>query len=447
MKTNLISLSHILLMRLGINAVIAMALTLAANAEEKVRSADTDSANALSTPHIQSNFIPKTSSIRSIPALAFTRTYGTALHELLTGIRSDSLGNVYIVGNSMDGNSNGFILKYSPQGTLLWKIHKPTISVDGLTLDKNNNAYVAGSYATSSAGSIRHSIYLDKYDGDGNLIWTKFFRASAAPDPTYMFVNGLAIDPRGNEAVIILFERAEWPYQNRGVFIRKYNTSGAPIWEKPAGGSGPYSSRPVLATDNYGRIYTAINSISYQRWNTIITQFNAQGNRTWSKPFSPTDSTLENSVHGISVDSTGNPYVIGVTKANLEQQNLGSFDAFIRKYDDKGNILWTRQFGTAANDYANSLTIDAADNVYVAGSTDGVLKSKNRGSFDAIVRKYGSNGSILNSMQFGTIKFDIANGIRLDATGNLFVAGHTYAHSWGRNMGGQDVYLRKYVFK
>jgi hypothetical protein len=260
-----------------------------------------------------------------------------------------------------------------------------------------------------------------------------------------MTVNGMATDPSGNGFIVILFERAFWPYQTRQVFIRKYNVSGAPIWEKPAGTSSPYTTRPVMAIDPVGKIYTAINSVFNQRWNSTVSQFDTQGDFIWSTSFSATASTLETYVHGITADSFGNVYVAGITKANLEGSNLGFYDAFIRKYDSTSAVLWTRQFGTDANDYANSLTTDAAGNLYVAGSSSGVLGSKNSGSFDAVVRKYGSDGNVLRTRQFGTTEFDIANGVRLDAGGNLYVAGHTYGNLGGRKSGGQDVYFRKFT--
>ncbi len=377
----------------------------------------------------------------------YTRRFGTPLNDSMAGIAPDNLGNVYIAGNSSDtGDNSGFLRKYSPTGTLLWEKTKAAESIDGVTVDNKGNAYIAGSYATGTSLSTRHYVYLEKYDTDGNLLWMKFFKAAPASDPTRMIVNGISTDPSGNGFVILLFERAFWPYQTREVYIRKYTASGTPIWEKPAGTSSPYTSRPVLATDNQGRIYTAINSASNQRWNTKISQFNNKGDSVWSNFFHSTASVFETYVHCITVDPSGSVYVGGITKANLEGPNSGYYDAFIRKHDNTGAILWTKQFGTIANDYVNSLTTDSAGDLYAVGSTSGVLdSSKNLGSFDAIVRKYTGNGDLLRSRQFGTTEFDIANAVRHDAGGYLYVAGHSYGNLGGSNKGGQDLYFRKFT--
>jgi hypothetical protein len=378
---------------------------------------------------------------------AYTRKYGTALNDMLTGIASDTLGNVYIAGNSTaNSNPSGFLRKYSSGGTLLWNKAKAMVSIDGVALDKHDNVYISGSFATGSSLSTRHSIYLEKYDGEGTPLWQKSFKAGAAADPTFMIVNGIATDPSGKGFVLILFERAFWPYQTRQVFIRKYNSSGSPVWEKPAGNSSPYTSRPVLAVDKTGKICTAINTALNQRWNTTITQFGSHGDPVWSTSFHANPSAHETHVHGVTADPDGNFLVAGITKVNLEGGNLGFYDAFLRKYDNTGAVLWTRQFGTAANDYANSVATDAAGNVFVAGSSSGALASKNRGSFDAVMRIYGGNGELLHSRQFGTAESDIANGITLDPFGNPYVAGQTNGNIGGQNKGGLDVFFRKFTF-
>lgn len=422
-----------LLMRLGSGAMAVLATaTLATQvaADEVIQRLD-EKITAASQPAV---------------SVAYTQKYGTTFNDSLTGVTTDSLGNVYIAGNSMDSEAKGFLRKYSPAGTLLWDKTKAVESIDGVTLDDKGNKYIAGSYSTGASLSTRYFVYLEKHDPDGNPLWIRSFRAEPASDPTRMIVNGIATDPSGNDFVIILFERAFWPYQTRQVFIRKYNSSGTAIWEKPAGTSSPYTSRPVLATDNQGRTYTAINSAFNQRWNTTIGKFDTLGDLTWSTSLYATASTFETYVHGITVDPVGNVYAGGVTKANLGGTNLGFYDAFVRKYDHTSAILWTKQFGTIANDYVNNLTTDTAGNLYVAGSTSGALIGpRNIGSFDAIVRKYGSNGDVLRSRQFGTTEFDIANAVRLDAGGNLYVAGHTYGNLGGSMKGGQDIYFRKYT--
>src|SRR5205823_600611 len=63
--------------------------------------------------------------------------------------------------------------------------------------------------------------------------------------------------------------------------------------------------------------------------------------------------------------------------------------------DAGGAELWTRQFGTAVNDFPGGLAADASG-VYVAGSTHGTLPGQtSAGDEDAFVRKYDAAGTEL----------------------------------------------------
>ena len=74
----------------------------------------------------------------------------------------------------------------------------------------------------------------------------------------------------------------------------------------------------------------------------------------------------------------------------------------------------------------------------MARITQADLEGENLGNFDAMIRKYTSNGDVLQTRQFGSAEFDVANNVRLDAAGNLYVAGHTFGQLGGTKRGGQD---------
>jgi hypothetical protein len=51
--------------------------------------------------------------------------------------------------------------------------------------------------------------------------------------------------------------------------------------------------------------------------------------------------------------------------------------------------LWTRQFGTPADDLGLSVAVDGAGHAYIAGYTLGSLGGPSAGSYDAFLAKYG----------------------------------------------------------
>jgi len=57
------------------------------------------------------------------------------------------------------------------------------------------------------------------------------------------------------------------------------------------------------------------------------------------------------------------------------------------KYDAAGTLLWTRQLGTASEDYSHGVLADRLGNVYISGETGGSLGGPKPGSADAFVTK------------------------------------------------------------
>ncbi len=127
-------------------------------------------------------------------------------------------------------------------------------------------------------------------------------------------------------------------------------------------------------------------------------------------------TTLTDAAWSVRADAAGNVYVAGETSGTLPgQSSKGGVDAFIRKYDPDGLELWTRQFGTSANDIAYSVFPFGGD-VYVGGATRGALGGS-VGLNDAFLRKLDEHGNVLWTLQYGTSANDEARGLFVDETG------------------------------
>ena len=131
----------------------------------------------------------------------------------------------------------------------------------------------------------------------------------------------------------------------------------------------------------------------------------------------------------VVADNLGGAYVVGYTSGDLSGVNEGFDDAFIGKFDPWGNPVWTRQFGTDARERAAAVSVDGFNNIYVAGYTSGDLGGLNQGVSDAFLRKYDSDGNVLWTRQFGGQFPDIARGVSADAEGNVYVTGEMYSGS------------------
>jgi hypothetical protein len=136
-----------------------------------------------------------------------------------------------------------------------------------------------------------------------------------------------------------------------------------------------------------------------------------------------------------TIDELGNVYVSGFTHSDLLGQNQGGEDAFIVKYSPDGNLEWAHQFGTSQSDSSSYVSGDGLGNVYLAGITGGAIGGANVGSNDVFVRKYDNNGNELWTRQIGTTTSDDCTGIATDKNGNVFFSGVTIGNLGGTHAG------------
>ncbi|MCA9217426.1 MAG: SBBP repeat-containing protein [Planctomycetales bacterium] len=123
----------------------------------------------------------------------------------------------------------------------------------------------------------------------------------------------------------------------------------------------------------------------------------------------------------IEVDGAGNAYVTGWTSGSLQGLSNGGSDAFLRKYDPLGSVLWTRQIGTASHDKASALDVTSGGDVFVTGFTNGSLSGPHLGGSDSFLQKYDAAGTLIWSRQFGTSFSEPSEGVAVDASGNSYV--------------------------
>jgi hypothetical protein len=130
----------------------------------------------------------------------------------------------------------------------------------------------------------------------------------------------------------------------------------------------------------------------------------------------------------ITAGESGSLYVAGWTEAALPGQTyVGGYDAYIRKYDSDGTELWTRQFGTALNDFAYGVGVDPTGSVYVAGNTLGNMPgadATNPGVLDGFIRKYTSSGDALWTKQLAASSSTFPHAVASDGV-HVVLGGET----------------------
>ncbi len=156
------------------------------------------------------------------------------------------------------------------------------------------------------------------------------------------------------------------------------------------------------------------------------------------------------SVNAIAVDDAGSVYLAGSTTSDLrfpDGSNLAPLrtrkagsEAFVAKLGPDGRtIQWWTYYGGGSEDTGSALAVDAAHNVYLAGTTRSsdlplnraVQTAINTAAEDAFVAKFDATGAqLLMATYLGGDSAETVGGHAADASGYSYVAGQTYSDNF-----------------
>ena len=171
----------------------------------------------------------------------------------------------------------------------------------------------------------------------------------------------------------------------------------------------------------------------------FVVKFNSNGEYLWGTYLGGSN---DDASFGIALDASGAVYVTGSTDSpdwtsgGFDTTYNGSRDAFVAKLGSGGQHLWSTYLGGGNADYGYDVATDASGAAYATGftySSDWVSEGYDQtynGKGDAFVAKLSSGGDHLWSTYIGGGSLDDAQGIAVDASGAVYVAGGTCSPGW-----------------
>ena len=150
----------------------------------------------------------------------------------------------------------------------------------------------------------------------------------------------------------------------------------------------------------------------------------------------------------VATDSEGGIYVVGTSKGSFEHQinTATAEDVFLSKFDNEGNLLFTRLLGAAGSADAYGITVDSADNVIIVGKTDSELSTSDViDTTDAFVTKISKRGDEIFRYQLDKFGESAAYTVAVDSNDDIFVGGYTKSaiSSTSGFGGGKDALILK----
>ena len=319
----------------------------------------------------------------------------------INGIAVDSSGDAYVTGSTDDINfpttsgafqtaakadyaevPTGFVTKLNPTGKgLIYSTFLGGTGGDypnGITLDTQENAYVAGKTESFNFPTTTGAFQLQNTSDNGNAFVTKLNPAGTAlVYSTYLGGNGggdgaeaIAVDSSG-DAYATGYTNSRYFPVTAGVFQPNLNLGQFPLAQ-----------------------------------NAFVTEFNPSGaglvySTFLGGSYNGTGGAAEDAGTGIAVDRSGNTYVIGSTPdldfpvtpgayelENLAQLNSADYSTFLTKINPGASQILYSTYLSGSGDYsgetcdcASGIALDSAGNPYLAGWTVSTDFPSTQGAF------------------------------------------------------------------
>ena len=349
-----------------------------------------------------------------------------ALNLIVCGYTSSS-NAIFTNGfqQNLNGNFDGFVLKTTNSGQLLWSTYIGGNGLDqcsSISTDSFDNIYVVGvgsnplPYNQNLPGGSQDG-FISKLDSNGNPIWSRFF-GGAASDA----LRDVICDSNGDVLVagfsssnnnISLNGYQPTLSGNIDAALAKYSTFGNPIWSTYYGGMNDEFGYSI-AVDNSNNVYLCgesnstnipgTNVNSYQSSNTsnpagFIVNFGGTGQPIWASFVGGNSVQLRlNSikVYGQSVLIAGE--VVSNDNLNGWQGSFGGgIDGFIGKFSTQGLYSWSSYYGGQGDDTIYEIESFNNSFIYSAGATQSLsnITSDTSNNFlsgiaDAFIAKFKS---------------------------------------------------------
>lgn len=286
----------------------------------------------------------------------------------------------------------------------------------GIAMDPSGNIYFTGwSDGTWGSPINPHSggrdAFVAKLNSTGELLWNTFLGSSDTDEG-----NAIAVDGNGN-VYAMGTSSASWgqplnSYGGQGdAFVAKLNSSGNLLWNLFIGGVwGEHGDD--IAVDASGNVYATgvcVNSWSDGFWgtpinlpgccqNVFVVKLNSIGTVQW---YTFIGEDGEEGGTGIAVDASEHVYVSGRSSANWgmpvnEHTGNEYEDGFVMKLDSTGGQEWHTFFGGAGQDEACAIVVDASGNIFISGHSAAnwgtPINPHSGGDWNAFVVKLDSSG-------------------------------------------------------
>lgn len=394
--------------------------------------------------------------VNNVGQLTFVKTYGGTKNDSAQSIAATSDGGYAILGytqsndnditDKQDESFDYWVLKFDANDQLQWqKTYGGTADDRGYDIiQTSDGGYAILGYSFSNDGdtSVNSGLqdyWLVKLDSDGNISWEKSFGYQGTDtgisvietnNQGYLITGVLDVTASGGEGNS---QRTANRHAGGDYWALKLDNSGNLEWSRYFGGNFTDTPYGAVQTDDNGFIIAGSsdsedtdisgNIGTYDFW---IIKISESGDLVWEKSFG--GSQIDEARAIIKTDD-GNYIVAGDTRSsdNDISQNKGAADLWLIKISPTGNLIWEKTLGGSSFDVARAIKKTQDNSFLLSGSSrsSDMDVSENKGQNDAWVLKTNNSGNLIWETTIGGSNIDFSYDVAELANGSIIAVGDT----------------------
>ena len=288
-------------------------------------------------------------------------------------------GGAVVVGNTNSfgvGNLDGFIMKVSSSGSVLWK----------RTFGTSGNEHFVRTVQTRDRGFIvlgdadhdpnLNDVVVVKFNSGGHPVWRKVISAAG-----FDHASDLAFTSDNGAIVVIASDFADG---TRSVVV-KLQSNGSMEWSRTYGSSGNHIGLSVVEAQGGGYYFTEAFSVSgSQRSDLVLSKLDSTGTPLWSRIYRSPGATLF-----ASVTAGGSDLILS---GNITAPGGSNSRGVIVGLNSDGNILWRKKVKPDSRPVflGKPLVLSSDGSILVSGCAG----DRNANNMDSILLRTNSTGQI-----------------------------------------------------
>ena len=366
---------------------------------------------------------------------------------------SITFGNITLHNSDQiapDYSTDGFIVKYSPEGNVLWAksagVANASDNFLGICFDADGNVLITGvfdgntiafdSITLHGGPGVGGNIFITKYEPSGNVIWAKSI--GGIPDiyhNCYQVGTAIASAINGNIFITGSFYGAKIVLGNDTListggglngFVAKLDSAGNSVWGRkvPASDLCTDAQGNVILTGSFSDSIAIFGNDTLRLASqgngpdVFIVKYNTNGDVVWAKSAGDLGAAGGGS-SAICIDANDNTYITGQFRNQqiifgndtLTSASHATFDdAFVVKYDSSGNVMWAKSIADSSHHGGRAIDADTGGDIWITGYQNN----------DVFIAAYNTGGNLLWIDSIPSIS---SSDIKTDGNGNLFLAG------------------------